>query len=236
MDRDTSDQHGVDLLIGGHDHIYYVSEWISAPLIKIGKGATEWEGYPGDRSAKGTEGDNGVRLIKSGTDFRDLSSATLTLSQPSDRTRKRRIENLKGKHHYILPSSPSNKDVEELLKSLLSSVSSTLSRPVCWSLTPFDARSEIVRTQETGLGNWVADVLIHAYAESLLEKGPDKGESDGQGVLDVPKKSDGKRNFTGVDAVIICGGTLRGDSQYGPGKITLGDILGVSPIRQEKCV
>lgn len=25
---------------------------------------------------------------------------------------------------------------------------------------------------------------------------------------------------------MICGGTLRGDSQYGPGKIGLGDILG----------
>lgn len=97
-------------------------------------------------------------------------------------------------------------------------------------MTPFDARSEIVRTQETGLGNWVADVLIHAYAESLLEKGPENEKDGGQGVLDPPKKSNGKRNFTGVDAVIICGGTLRGDSQYGPGKITLGDILGKSYI------
>jgi hypothetical protein len=107
--------------------------------------------------------------------------------------------------------------MQDLLKSLLSSVSSTLSKPVCWSLTPFDARSEIVRTQETGLGNWVADVLIHAYAESLLEKKP----------ADVNGKGSAQRDFSGVDAVIICGGTLRGDSQYGPGKITLGDILGM---------
>jgi hypothetical protein len=35
----------------------------------------------------------------------------------------------------------------------------------------------------------------------------------------------------GADAVIICGGTLRGDSQYGPGKITLGDILGAYDVR-----
>lgn len=155
-------------------------------------------------------------MIKSGTDFRDLSSATLHLSSPSDDTRKRVVDRLSGKHHYITPSSPSSKAMEDLLKSLLSSVSSTLSKPVCWSLTPFDARSEIVRTQETGLGNWVADVLIHAYAESLLEKGPDA----------TAERKGEKRDFTGVDAVIICGGTLRGDSQYGPGKITLGDILG----------
>lgn len=73
-----------------------------------------------------------------------------------------------------------------------------------------------MRTKETGLGNWVADVLVHAYAESLLEKG------DGEKVPDAERR----RDFGGVDAVIICGGTLRGDSQYGPGKITLGDILG----------
>jgi 5'-nucleotidase len=121
--------------------------------------------------------------------------------------------------------------MEDLLKSLLSSVSSTLSKPVCWSLTPFDARSEIVRTQETGLGNWMADVLMHAYAESLLERGPEDKSAAGGGetgseVLAPPKKANGTRNFGGIDAVIICGGTLRGDSQYGPGKITLGDILG----------
>ena len=35
--------------------------------------------------------------------------------------------------------------------------------------------------------------------------------------------------MTGADACIICGGTLRGDSQYGPGKIGLGDILEIFP-------
>jgi 5'-nucleotidase len=80
----------------------------------------------------------------------------------------------------------------------------------------------VVRTKETGLGNWVADVLVHAYAESLLEK--DSGGADGA-AKDGAKGS--KRSFSGVDAVIICGGTIRGDSQYGPGSITLGDILGM---------
>jgi hypothetical protein len=155
-------------------------------------------------------------LIKSGTDFRDLTEASLNLTPKSDNLRQRTVESLTGKHHYVVPSSTRSRSVDKLLKTLLSTVSATLSRPVCWSLTPFDARSEIVRTKETGLGNWVADVLVHAYSESLLEKG------DGEKVPDV----DRRRDFGGVDAVIICGGTLRGDSQYGPGKITLGDILG----------
>ena len=31
------------------------------------------------------------------------------------------------------------------------------------------------------------------------------------------------------DGVFICGGTIRGDSTYGPGVITLGDILEILP-------
>ncbi len=166
-----------------------------------------------------------IRLIKSGTDFRDLSSAVLTFSQPTTSTRKRLITELSGKHHYVLPSSPSSPSFERLLSSLLSSVSSTLSKPVCFTLRPLDARSEVVRTRETGLGNWVADVLMHAYAESLMEGGKngrtDLVEKDGKDELERNRDAKGR-----ADAVIICGGTLRGDSQYGPGRITLGDILG----------
>lgn len=181
------------------------------------------------------------RLIKSGTDFRDLSSFTLTLSEPhpSPAVRRRTITALDGRHHYVLPSLPSSKSMHDLVQSLLSSVSSTLQKPVCFSLTPFDARSEVVRTRETGLGNWVADVLMHAYAESLFEKQdsavkpPKEGGGVKAGAKEAAKRSgedEGSGLGSGADAVIICGGTLRGDSQYGPGRITLGDILGtVSP-------
>ena len=213
--------------------------------LQIGKGAKSWDGYPGDRDARGTEEDHGVRrvtrscqeyestdrsafyrLVKSGTDFRDLSSVALTLSESSQAVRRRTITELTGKHHYILPSTPSLKPIDDLMKSLLSSVSQTLSKNVCYTLTPFDARSEIVRTKETGLGNWIADVLLHAYAESLME-----GKAGENGRVHFEKQqtsehADGTQRRGGADAAILCGGTIRGDSQYGPGKITLGDILG----------
>lgn len=209
-------------------------------------------------SSISSQADTSLRLIKSGTDFRDLSSASLELTDtPPKSVRRKLVSSLTGKHHYILPSSPSSKPVEELLKSLLHSVEGTLGKPVCFTLSAFDARSELVRTQETGLGNWIADVLMHAYAESLIEGGGSdmfekksaseqnkKGEAavgdhdhnngnDPDGVK-TPKKRVTKdvdvlrRAKGGADAVIICGGTLRGDSQYGPGQITLGDILGES--------
>ncbi|WWC64228.1 uncharacterized protein I303_106837 [Kwoniella dejecticola CBS 10117] len=206
----VENEHGVDLLIGGHDHIYY-----------IGKGHTSWEGYSGRHDAPGTTEDKGVRLIKSGTDFRDLTSAELVLTPTKEGSvRRHLITELKGKHLYVLPSSPSSDSFDSMVKNLLSSVSEAIQKPVCFTLAPFDARSEIVRTQENGLGNWIADVLLHAYAESLFDKGSDSEEQE----------RDGKASSTdGADAVIICGGTLRGDSQYGPGKITLGDILEILP-------
>ncbi|KAK8843476.1 hypothetical protein IAR55_007135 [Kwoniella newhampshirensis] len=199
----VENEHGVDLLIGGHDHIYY-----------IGKGAKSWQGYAGRRDAPGTTEDHGVHLIKSGTDFRDLTSASLELSPtPTGSVRRHIITSLTGQHLYVLPSAPFSEPFDKMIKSLLSTVSDALSKPVCFTLAPFDARSEVVRTQEVGLGNWIADVLMHAFAESGA------GSKD----KDVDDQDDG------ADAVIICGGTLRGDSQYGPGKITLGDILEILP-------
>ncbi|OWZ73671.1 hypothetical protein AYX14_00816 [Cryptococcus neoformans] len=202
----VENEHGIDLIIGGHDHIYY-----------IGKGATSWEGYAGRKDVPGTTEDHGVRLIKSGTDFRDLTSANLTVTPaPLGSIRRQLITSLTGKHLYVLPSSPSSPPFEELVKSLLSSVSEALTKPVCFTLTPFDARSEVVRTQESGLGNWIADVLRHAYAESIVQA------KDKEGGLGDEYEGD-------ADAAILCGGTLRGDSQYGPGKISLGDILEILP-------
>lgn len=158
-------------------------------------------------------------MIKSGTDFRDLSSATLELSPPDDNAiRRRMVTGLTGIHHYIVPSSPTSPEIEDLVKSLLADVTKALSQPVCYTLTPFDARSEVVRTEESALGNWVADVLLHAYDESLAE--------DTQIQFEKDKNNTISQDVKGADAVIICGGTLRGDSQYGPGLITLGDILG----------
>ena len=79
---------------------------------------------------------------------------------------------------------------------------------------------------------------MHAYAESLLEigEGGDEGDKgaaqdfvEKEGKVELRKEQrDGRMAKGGTDAVIICGGSLRGDSQYGPGKISLGDILGTS--------
>lgn len=47
---------------------------------------------------------------------------------------------------------------------------------------------------ESASGNWFADVIHHAYDDSLRNMG-----------------------YDGADGVFLCAGALRGDSVYGPG-------------------
>ena len=65
--------HGVDLILGGHDHLYYIS-----------KGVTSWQNYELGQPVLGAEEDEGdVLIIKSGNDFRDLTEFTLELEPTS---------------------------------------------------------------------------------------------------------------------------------------------------------
>ncbi|TFK42780.1 Metallo-dependent phosphatase-like protein [Crucibulum laeve] len=194
---DISKRHGVDLLLGGHDHLYFVS-----------KGVNSWENYDIDQEVLGAEEDEGhVLVIKSGTDFRDLSELTLDVeSTPEGSIRNKVIQRITGCRHSIQASLRSSETMAKLLKTILSSVSSTLKAPVCKTTVPIDVRSQLIRTDETAAANWFADVIRHVYDEALCMKG-----------------------CGGADAVFICAGTLRGDSVYGPGVMTLGNILEVLP-------
>ncbi|KLO14900.1 Metallo-dependent phosphatase [Schizopora paradoxa] len=190
-------EQGVDLILGGHDHLYYASKGVSA-----------WDNYDTTQPALGAEKDNGdVLVAKSGTDFRDLSEILLTLSDtPAGSIRKRVIKAIKGKRHTTLPDYRSSPKLTELLSKLLDSVSKTMKAPVCRTMVPLDVRSEMIRLQESAAGNWFADVIRHAYDDAVC--------MDGGG---------------GCDAAFICAGTLRGDTVYGPGVITLGEILEILP-------
>ena len=82
--------HGVDILLGGHDHFYYAS-----------KGVKSWEGYDLNQECLGSEGDKGdVLIVKSGTDFRELTSIDLELEDVPATTdgavRRKLIKSIKG--------------------------------------------------------------------------------------------------------------------------------------------
>ncbi|KZP23699.1 Metallo-dependent phosphatase [Athelia psychrophila] len=195
---DIASSHGVDILLGGHDHRYYVS-----------KGVTSWEGYDVTEEMLGAEQDQGdVLLVKSGTDFRDLSELTLELQDtPAGSVRRRVIKQIVGKRHSTKPGTERSPKLAKLLEKQLSGVSSTFKAPVCKSEVELDLRSQFIRTAESAAGNWFADVIRHAYDDALGRDG----------------------STGGSDGVLITAGTLRGDSIYGPGYITLGNILEILP-------
>ncbi|TKY86649.1 hypothetical protein EX895_004288 [Sporisorium graminicola] len=200
--------HGVDLVLGGHDHIYYV-----------GNGASSFSGEDFPRGEPGTEKDEAAMVVKSGTDFRDLSELQLELTDKDDSAvRKRTIKSLSVKRYRASVDDPTSPQLKSMLDDLLAKISKSTSQSVAYTLTPWDVRSEKVRTDESAFGNFVADVLMNSYEEVLRER-------DNRGELSEQRPP----HVREVDCCIICGGSLRGDQIYGPGKILLSDVLEIMP-------
>ena len=75
------DLHGADIIFGGHDQLYYIS-----------KGVTSWENYDLNQEVLGGEQDHGdVLVVKSGTDFRDLSDLKLDLAETAEGSVRRKV-------------------------------------------------------------------------------------------------------------------------------------------------
>jgi len=85
---DITNEHGVDIILGGHDHLYFV-----------GRGVDEWDNYNLSDDVLGAEEDEGDALvIKSGTDFRDISEICLELKNtPEGSIRKKLIQRITGR-------------------------------------------------------------------------------------------------------------------------------------------
>lgn len=100
----TANKHGADIILGGHDHLYYIS-----------RGVTSWDGYDITQAVLGAEEDHGdVLIVKSGTDFRDLSEFTLELEDtPKGSVRTKLIKSIRGKRPLDGPGfCVSNGDVQ----------------------------------------------------------------------------------------------------------------------------
>ncbi|KAI0306747.1 Metallo-dependent phosphatase [Multifurca ochricompacta] len=195
---DIANEHGVDIILGGHDHLYFV-----------GRGVNKWDNYSLSDHVLGAEEDNGDALIvKSGTDFRDLSEIWLELKNaPEGSIRRKLISRATGKRHEISPRMRSCQTLRKVLDNILKSVGASLKAPLCKLSAELDVRSQLIRTTESASADWFADILRHTYDDALCTKGFEGG----------------------VDGVFICAGMLRGDSVYGPGFLTLGDVLEILP-------
>jgi 5'-nucleotidase len=154
---DIANEHGVDIIFGGHDHLYFV-----------GRGVDKWDNYNLSHHVLGAEDDKGDALVvKSGTDFRDLSEIMLELKDtPEGCIRRKLISRVTGKHmlhgkaewlrsinhlgkrHEINPSLRSCQKLRKILNQILASVGSSLKAPLCKLSAELDVRSQLIRTRE----------------------------------------------------------------------------------------
>lgn len=90
-----TEQHGVDILLGGHDHFYYISRGVDA-----------WQGCDTAEQILGAEDDNeDVLVIKSGTDFRELSQIVLELEDAPYAIRRKTIKRITGRDSCVKNSA-----------------------------------------------------------------------------------------------------------------------------------
>lgn len=118
---------GIDLILGGHDHVYEIKDV------------------------------NGIKIIKSGTDFRQFSKISI---------HKDRDENGKIKIDVEAIDVTAKYAEDEVLKKELLTYSEVIEAKMTEVLGNFtvelDGRFSTIRTQETNLGDWVCDVALAA--------------------------------------------------------------------------
>ncbi|KAJ3538174.1 hypothetical protein NM688_g6557 [Phlebia brevispora] len=195
--KNIASEHGVDLLLGGHDHVYWIS-----------KGVTGWDGFDLNTSQTDAQDDQGdVLIVKSGTDFQDLSEVVLTLKPtPAGSVRKQVIHEIKGVRHVTRGDIPVNEALKAIVTNELRLIDASMSEPICITEVQLDVRSSEIRVHESAIGNWIADCIRQAYDEKLINQGYGK-----------------------TDGVIAVTGDFRGDKVYEPGPLTLGDLITILP-------
>ncbi|KAK4690858.1 hypothetical protein P7C71_g6026, partial [Lecanoromycetidae sp. Uapishka_2] len=133
----------IDLILGGHDHFY-------SHLFK-----------------------NGTHILRSGTDFKNLSYIEA-----------RRKSNGRSGWDFdiirrdITRAIPEDEVTVKLVEKLTSSLKTKLEKPIGYTAVPLDGRFTTVRTRESNLGNFVCDLMRHYYEAdcALMAAGTIRGD------------------------------------------------------------
>ncbi|KAM0306538.1 hypothetical protein HYE67_002552 [Fusarium culmorum] len=133
----------IDIILGGHDH-FYAHSFI-----------------------------NGTHVLRSGTDFKNLSYIEA-----------RRQESDSSKWDFdiwrrdIVSSIKEDEKTLEKVNELTSKLNHSLARPVGYTATPLDARFSTVRLKESNIGNFVCDVMRqHHNADcTIMASGTIRGD------------------------------------------------------------
>lgn len=119
----------VDIILGGHDH-YYAHSVV-----------------------------NGIHVLRSGTDFKQLSYIEAF----------RKSDNTPGwdfniTRRDVVRSIPEDPATVTMVDRLTSNLKAKLEKPVGYTVCPLDGRFSTVRQRESNLGNFVCDLMRYYYA------------------------------------------------------------------------
>ncbi|KOS17835.1 Trifunctional nucleotide phosphoesterase protein [Escovopsis weberi] len=157
---------GVDLLLGGHDHDVLQrlpgDDDIDPDHLQ--------QGVPhGDAAVTDFEGD--VRIVKSGTDWRGLSIVRLKVARQNNGTssildvKLKQISDLRKMPGYSrIPPCPK---ALSIISDIHAKIENMVQRPLLMTEAPLEGRSQVVRRQESNLGNMLADAVREFYGTDI---------------------------------------------------------------------
>lgn len=133
----------VDIILGGHDH-YYAHDII-----------------------------NGTHILRSGTDFKQLSYIEAFRKRGGTSGWDFNIA-----RRDVVRSIPEDPDTVAMVDRLTSSLKAKLEKPIGYTVSPLDARFSTVRQRESNLGNFVCDLmrLYHAADCAIMAGGTIRGD------------------------------------------------------------
>jgi len=130
------------------------------------------------------EGPHGTYVLNSGTDFRDLTEVRLEFT---DEKGARPFKVVSTRHVEITSDIGEDPEMKELVDKCQGEVSAAMDVVLGETAVDLDCQFASIRTKETNIGNFVADVMRNALktdlavlnsgtlrADSIIEKGPVK--------------------------------------------------------------
>ncbi|OJD40788.1 5-nucleotidase [Diplodia corticola] len=182
----------IDLILAGHDHFY------SDTVV------------------------NGVRIVRSGTDFKQLSYIEVRRRRWRRSCQGRRsprrdctaaavgegrstscLWDIKVAREDVTADVPEDASTRAWVDAVSAALRTQLETPVGATVVDLDARFTTVRRRESNMGNFIADAMREAY---------------------------------GAECCIISSGTIRGDQVYPAGVLTMRDIRNCLPFEDPTVV
>ncbi|KAG6372705.1 5'-nucleotidase [Boletus reticuloceps] len=132
----------IDLILGGHDHELAVHG------VNVKAMDDTFEGK--------------IKLIKSGTDFRSYSSIKMWVSRKHGEALLECIRVTQTRNIALENDLPDDSGMHDILAELHARMADAVDMPLFHSAVPLDGRTSVVRTEETNVGNMLADA-VRAY-------------------------------------------------------------------------